>query len=100
MDARSTRSVLAHALTEIERHDQDYETRYGLVLIAMDYAARCGYQVGIALDPAEPAWPVVYIELPQGQVSWHMPAHPRPWDGHDTPAKYARCRAFTEAARP
>lgn len=49
---------------------------------------------------------VVFIDLPTGQVSWHistsdlhlfshLPRHAgRTWDGHDTPTKYARLDAL------
>lgn len=85
---------LAAVLAEIEANDTNYEVRYGLVLRAMAAAAALGYRVGIAVDHAEPEWPVVYIELPTGQVSWHMPAHSEAFDGHSTAEKYERCRAY------
>jgi hypothetical protein len=88
---------LAEILALIERHDEDYPVRYGYVLAAMALAETQGHSTGIRIDPAAPEWPVVYIELPTGQVSWHMPQHPVPWDGHDTAEKYRRCRAFAEA---
>lgn len=88
--------ALAQLLTEIETADTDYEQRYGLVWKAAGHAASDGLSVGISLDPTEPDWPVIYIELPDGQVSWHMPAHGREWDGHATEEKYRRCRAFAK----
>lgn len=55
-------------------------------------------------DPTTPEWPVLYIESPKGQLSWHI--HPDdqdvfeglkvptvdnyPWDGHSTEEKYLR----------
>ncbi|MEU1816133.1 hypothetical protein ABZ543_13180 [Streptomyces roseifaciens] len=56
-------------------------------------------------DPENPLWPVLYIESPEGQLSWHI--HPDdktnvldhfelptvdgyPWDQHTTREKYAR----------
>lgn len=51
---------------------------------------------------------IIFIDLPSGQVSWHihdselslvtfLPSVPgrcgRPWDGHDTAEKYRRCDA-------
>lgn len=86
--------MLQLMLEEIESHDTDYAERYGYVLHAMSWAHTAGLQTGIAIDPADPDWPVVYIELPTGQVSWHMPAHPEPYDGHSTVEKYQRSRAF------
>lgn len=90
--------MLKITLDEIAKVDSepepDYPMRYALVLQAMHWASSAGHGVGIGIDPAEPDWPVVYIELPTGQVSWHMPAHPREWDGHTTEQKYARIRAY------
>lgn len=88
--------LLAQLLFEIEAADMDYPKRYGLVLRAMGAALKAGFDVGIRVDPVDPEWPVVYIELPDGQVSWHMPQHGREWDGHDTITKYKRCRAFAK----
>ena len=53
-----------------------------------------GLQAGIRVDESEPEWPALYIELPTGQVSWHMPQHIRVWDGHDTEEKYWRIEEF------
>lgn len=91
-------SNLPMILGLIEQNDTNYAARYPLVLWAVSTAADEGLQVGFRLDPTEPEWPVAYIELPTGQVSWHLPQHPIAWDGHDTPTKYARCRAYAEAA--
>jgi hypothetical protein len=89
-----TTRELAALLAAIERNDSEYDLRYALVLRAMAVARDLGFAVGIRIDPADPEWPVVYIELPTGQVSWHMPQHPAPWDGHDTAEKYRRCREY------
>lgn len=60
------------------------------------------YPATVGTDPAAPEWPVVYVTLPEGQVSWHVaardmdlfshvPAGPADsWDGHDTDEKYGR----------
>ncbi len=85
---------LRRVLREIKASDTDYERRYSLVLLAVSHANRLGYRAGFRIDPAEPEWPVAYIELPTGQVSWHMPQHPHTWDGHSTEEKYARIDAF------
>ena len=102
---------LAHLLEEIEKHDADYAVRNPLILEALGLAARLGLPCGIGFDPAEgPDWPVVYIELPivvgdpasgirrVGQVSWHLPVHGVPYDGHTTAQKYDRCRAYHAVA--
>lgn len=58
-------------------------------------------------DPDEPDWPVVFVILPTGQVSWHVAPDDIPlfehvdvehavmatapkWDGHSTDEKYQR----------
>lgn len=57
-------------------------------------------------DQAAPGWPVIYLELPTGQVSWHLhpddlvlfghvPAGTVAWDGHTTDDKYRRLEAHT-----
>jgi len=102
---------LAHVLAAIEAidpsvpgaeqvdTDQRYLVRNGLIYNALSVATRYGYPCGFAIDPAEPDWPVAYIDLPNGQVSWYLPAYPGQWDGHDAIAKSTRIRAYVERAR-
>ncbi|MEV5264794.1 hypothetical protein [Streptomyces werraensis] len=59
-------------------------------------------------DSELPDYPVLYIETPTGQMSWHI--HPDdvwlfpkvptigsyPWDKHTTRVKYKRLRSLTE----
>lgn len=74
-----------------ENRDPNYLWRNRYLLVAVGAAAAAGVPVGFRFDPAEPEWPVVYFELPTGQqVSWHLPQHEKPWDGHATPLKNAR----------
>jgi hypothetical protein len=87
---------LGDVLEAIEAADTDYDTRYGLVLDAMALARKLRIPTGIRIDEKQPEWPTVFIELPTGQVSWHMPQHPTEFDGHDTAEKYARCRAYAD----
>lgn len=89
---------LAEVLLEIEAADTNYSPRYQLVIQAMYLATRVGFPAGIGFDRKEPDWPVVYIELPTGQVSWHIPMYGKEWDGHSTETKYARCRAYAESS--
>lgn len=102
LDRSLRRRALALTLLDIERHDNhdDYPTRYQLVMRAVGIAAEVPYAVGVRIDPAEPLWPVVYIELPTGQVSWHMPQHALPFDGHSTDEKYVRIHAFAARETP
>lgn len=95
----NTKPALAWTLAQIERNDTNYVIRYGLVWQALALAVESGIGAGVRIDPAEPEWPVVYIDLPSGQVSWHMPQFADAWDGHDTAEKYRRVRAFVEAQR-
>lgn len=87
---------LAHVLTLIEQNDANYDRRYGLVFRALSIALQLGYTAGVRIDPKEPDWPVVFIELPTGQVTWHVTPHPVEWDNHTTEEKYQRVRAYTE----
>lgn len=105
------RTLLAQTLALIEETDpsahgaenhptaaERYADRNRMVLQALAIAARGGYDAGVAIDPAQPDWPVVYIVLPDvGQVSWHIPAWAGEWDGHDGPAKSDRIRSFIAA---
>lgn len=60
-------------------------------------------------DPETPGWPILYVRLPTGQLSWHLsfrdmdlfshvPSGAAIWDGHDTAEKYRRLDAHTAAA--
>lgn len=72
----------------------------GLAKLAQDYGLNCG--IGKDENAESPEWEnVVYIDLPAGQVSWHVPAreihlfsfldsYNGKWDGHDTEEKYRR----------
>lgn len=67
-------------------------------------------------DPDAPNWPVLYVDLPTGQASWHVSptdlslfAHVRRetapdgpvWDGHTNEQKYGRLALLAAAiARP
>lgn len=97
---RDTPGKLAMLLRAIEANDEKYGPRYGLVLDALAVAHRLGFQAGFRIDPAEPDWPVAYIELPTGQVSWHLPQHPTAYDGHSTAAKYKRINEWIAEAVP
>lgn len=98
LSLRTRSSPLAILLRQIDDLDQadpvDYTTRNYLTLFAIGAAVAENIPVGIGADEREPSWPVVYFELPTGQVSWHLPQHDRPYDGHDAAAKSARIRAF------
>lgn len=86
--------LLRSTLASIAINDTNYEKRYGFVLNAMAIAHELGYESGIRIDPNESEWPVVYIELPTGQVSWHLPQHTKEYDGHTTEEKYDRIHRY------
>lgn len=87
-------STLLWWLREVDEIDQsetpDYDKRYRCLLEALIFATSAGVPSGIRLDPEEPEWPVMFFELPTGQVSWHLPQHVRPWDGHTNEEKHDR----------
>lgn len=89
--------------------DSVYRERAHLVaLLAAQYPAVLVY----GADPDEPEWPVLFVDLPTGQASWHISpddldlfAHVGPrrasdpdapqWDGHTTAEKYERIDRLT-----
>jgi hypothetical protein len=90
--------------------DKAYRERAALVA----FLAAC-YPSVIISDAHDPDWPVIYVQAPSGQMSWHLtradaglfphveardaemnealPAGP--WDGHTTEVKYERLAALT-----
>ena len=88
---------LAETLALIDANDGNYDLREALVWQAVAQACLAGFPAGVRVDPSEPDWPVAYIDLPTGQVSWHQPQYRRVWDGHSTPEKYRRVRAFVKS---
>lgn len=82
--------------------DAVYRERSKCVFLITRMAAKLGYDVGVGKDLDEPEWPVIFVHLPSGQVSWHvsredydryfkgLPVFPHPYDGHDTEEKYRR----------
>lgn len=84
--------VVADARAKVDPDWYRYRARY--LWEAMYLARDAGFGVGVRLDPKEPDWPVLFIELPTGQVTWHIEAHSWAWDGHDTETKNARVQEF------
>lgn len=109
---RLARALAAIAETDPSRHghtgpDTDvtaaqYQRRNTLIWSALALAGECGMPAGVGYDPADPHPVVVYLHLPTGQVSWHLPAHSTEWDGHSTAEKYQRVATFVDvhARRP
>lgn len=91
--AACDRALALPGLSEGEQRDA-YAARRQMLAAAIGQAHRCGFEWGFRIDPKEPEWPVLYIELPTGQCSWHMPQHALPWDAHSTELKLERIDAF------
>jgi hypothetical protein len=99
----SEEAAFSSLLGDIEKAEQagDYDARNRMIFEAMlFYASSLQFKCGFRFDPSEPEWPVAFIELPTGQVSWHIKGHDVPWDGHTTDEKWARVHAWTEANPP
>lgn len=77
-----------------------YDERNRLVLMALIEAGKDGLAAGIRIDVNDLAWPVVFIELPTGQVSWHIKQYQQVWDGHSTAMKWLRCAQYLAQAPP
>lgn len=80
--------------TEVEETPDNYRLRNAYVYQALGFAAAAGLPCGIDIDGTQPDWPIVYIGLPTGQVSWHVPVYPDDYDGHTTEEKYERIAAY------
>lgn len=87
---------LASLFRQIKEADTNYQVRNPLIYQAVAIAQQLGFEVGFRIDSKELGWPVTYIELPTGQVSWHLPQHVNDWDGHTTEEKYARTDAYVD----
>lgn len=68
-------------------------------------ALQQGYTVGLRIDPDEPDWPVLMIDLPTGQIGYHLPKdeiigewpeYEKEWDGHSLVEKRERIGRFID----
>lgn len=85
--------------------EEAYHDRNLAIQAAAMMAEKLGYRVGVKDDPE---WPILYIDLPTGQVSWHIPKneiacdfpeYPGKWDGHTVEEKRERMRRFMETLK-
>lgn len=89
-----------------------YAERNYAVLFGARMAEEAGYKVRVWKDEKEPDWPVVYIDTPKGQVSWHVSpglfeklsrqfraAKENCWDGHSTKEKHKRIRRLIRSKK-
>lgn len=112
--------LLKLALLEIEDNDpssftfkgdeakkqKHYDIRNDLIHDAVHLARKVGYKAGFLIhtpvaDIVEQAWDhrwgvVAYIELPTGQVSWHIESPDIVYDGHDYQDKHERIIKFAK----
>lgn len=105
--------VTTRAEVERLRSEKDgaYSERNRCVAVIAWLAVRLAYRVWLGQHPDDPSWDpewrtIVFVELPTGQVSWHIHDSERhlfegvansstkPWDGHTTAEKYERCAAL------
>lgn len=87
-----------------------YTERNACVGMAYIMATALGYNVGVKVE--DPQWPIIFIDLPTGQVSWHIPigdlasyfpygripAYSGEYDGHSTEEKYSRLALYADQA--
>lgn len=86
-----------------------YTERNKLAVLLAHTAFLRGWKAGRAVDPEEPSYwqNVVIIDLPTGQVSWHvgqadvestrfrtLPKYDGKYDGHSTDTKWARVSEY------
>jgi hypothetical protein len=76
-----------------------YSERNRVVQALGRMAKQIGYNVGIKDDKEDKQYVILYIDLPTGQVSWHIPRkeivgkfpqYSGDWDKHDTKSKVKR----------
>lgn len=99
---------LANQVSTLEpAKDQAYSERNQCVALAARLALAVGWRTGLGKhigEPWEDDWRnIVFIDLPAGQVSWHihdselylfafLPPYKGEWDGHTTEEKYHRVK--------
>ncbi len=80
-----------------------YFDRNQAVMVMAKLALQQGMKVGLRIDPEEPDWPVLMIDLPTGQVGYHLPKdevcgewpdYERDWDGHSLAEKRERLAGY------
>lgn len=89
--------------TQSSTLEDAYFDRNQAVMALARLAQQMGYAVGLLTDINEPDWPVMVIDLPTGQVGWHLPkaevkgdwpSYQKEWDGHTVEEKRERLMDF------
>ena len=70
--AAAFRSLAAERDALKAKVDGVYSERNRLAAAFARMALAAGFKAGKGVDPDETKWPVVYVETPNGQVSWHI----------------------------
>lgn len=85
------------------RPDEAYLDRNLAVQVIAKMALKLGFIAGIRNRDGE--WPLLYIELPTGQISWHLnsadlhaylPDYDGVWDAHTVDEKRDQIRKYLE----
>ena len=85
--------------------DDAYFDRNQAVQAMAKMAQQLDMKVGLQRDPNEPGWPVLMIDLPTGQVGYHLPEdqvvgdwpeYGKEWDGHSLADKRERVARFLD----
>ena len=92
--------------------DDIYSERDKILVLLARWALEQGYPVGVGIDAEQPEiWKyILFIELPTGQISWHLlepelewfsflPDYTEPWDGHTRSEKYERVLKYAKNYR-
>ena len=83
--------------------DDAYYDRNQTVQAMAKMAQQLGMKVGLRQDTDAPGWPVLMIDLPTGQVGYHLPdeevvgdwpEYEKEWDGHSLVEKRERVARF------
>jgi hypothetical protein len=93
--------------TEVSREavQSVYTERNAVVMAFVLFAMTQGWKGGVKFFDEDPMWPVILIDTPKGQCSWHVPMETVPstmplyegeWDGHTTEEKYQRLTELVE----
>src|SRR5271157_237779 len=97
--------------TSLNQINKVYTERNAVVGMALTMAKKLGYHVGIKVE--DPDWPIIFINLPTGQVSWHIAKedligyfpdsieeYAEKYDGHTTVEKYGRLVGYAQGEYP
>ncbi|HID69070.1 MAG TPA: hypothetical protein EYP35_01105 [Desulfobacterales bacterium] len=94
-------------ITQSSTLDDAYFDRNQAVMAMARLAMSQGFKVGLLINPNEEDWPVLMIDLPTGQVGYHLPRdevigqwpkYDGEWDGHSLSEKRDRIAMFINSS--